>query len=68
MTAPGAVNDDDPHKQDREPEALMDKNRRPTQSPGSNDERHSGLGLFIGMVALVAVAIIAIAYVRQLVS
>jgi hypothetical protein len=46
----------------------MDKNIRPTQSPGHEDDSHHGIGLFVGIVALVAIAIIALSYVGQLVS
>lgn len=47
----------------------MDKNMRPTQSPGSTDDKTDrGLGLFIGIIALVAIAIIAVSYVGHLVS
>ena len=49
-------------------EDLMDKNMRPTQSPGLGNESEKGLGLFIGIIALVAIAIIAASYFGQLLS
>ncbi len=46
----------------------MDKNIRPTQSPRAAHESRGGIGLFIGIIALIAMAIIAVSYVGQFVS
>ena len=46
----------------------MDKNIRPTQSPRAGHESRGGVGLFIGIIALIAIAIIAASYVGMLIS